>query len=84
MTYQFNIANKTIEKELVPEGKSYERPIETAVLEQLHETNRSYGFQLYLIYNMQTASGKGNFPKFELEDVTGTLYLTHDTSTTTD
>ena len=84
MTYQFNIANKTIEKELVPEGKSYERPIETAVLEQLHETNRSYGFQLYLIYNMQTASGKGNFPKFELEDVTGTLYLIRNPPTTTD
>lgn len=84
MTYRFNIANGTIEKELVPEGTSHGRSVETAVLEQLYEINRSYGFRLYTIFYMRTASGKNEFPEFELEDVTGTLYLIRNTSTTTD
>ncbi len=50
----------------------------------LSKNNWSYGFRLYSIFYMRTASGKDEFPEFELEDVTGTLYLIRNTSTTTD
>lgn len=44
----------------------------------------TYNEKEYTIFYMRTASGKNEFPEFELEDVTGTLYLIRNTSTTTD